>query len=191
MKYQDLDEDVKEKLRDELRYSDGYLSDDWWDGEYDWAREVGAMFGLRLDNIYFSGFSSQGDGASFTGKLYFKECNEEELPKDIKSIYNILKEPAALLTITNGETYAVSISTSGTYSHSNTMSFAFNYPELTEEDEDMLARYEDDISQALRDFADWIYKNLEQEYDYLMSDECVDEALISYECEYDEDGEEI
>jgi hypothetical protein len=36
---------------------------------------------------------------------------------------------------------------------------------------------EDDVTQLMRDFADWIYKNLEAEHDYLTSDECIDQYL--------------
>jgi hypothetical protein len=41
----------------------------------------------------------------------------------------------------------------------------------------------------MRDFADWIYKGLEAEYDYRMSDEAVDEAMEVNEYEFTEEGE--
>jgi hypothetical protein len=41
----------------------------------------------------------------------------------------------------------------------------------------------------MRDFARWIYKSLEQEYDYRLSDEAIDESLGQYE--FDEDGEQV
>ena len=121
--------------------------------------------------------------------LYFKECDESELREDVRPIYKTLKKPAGILAVMDEEPYAVSILTSGRYNHSGTMRFEFNYPDFTEEGEEILEQHEDDIEQALRDFADWIYSTLEKEYDWLMSDECVDEALA--DCEYDEDGEEI
>ena len=36
---------------------------------------------------------------------------------------------------------------------------------------------EDQFAQLMRDFADWVYKTLEAEHDYLISDEVVDEHL--------------
>jgi hypothetical protein len=48
---------------------------------------------------------------------------------------------------------------------------------------------EDDVTQLMRDFADWIYKNLEAEHDYLTSDECIDQYLA--EEKFDADGDMI
>ena len=47
---------------------------------------------------------------------------------------------------------------------------------------------EDDANQIVSDFADWIYRALETEYDYLMSDECVEGDIRANEYEFDEDG---
>ncbi len=46
----------------------------------------------------------------------------------------------------------------------------------------------DAIEQALKDFAYWIYKQLEQEYDYQNSDEQIDESIRANEYEFDEKG---
>jgi hypothetical protein len=40
----------------------------------------------------------------------------------------------------------------------------------------------------MRDFADWIYDRLEAEYEYLISDEYVDEYLNDSDNMYDESG---
>ena len=47
---------------------------------------------------------------------------------------------------------------------------------------------EEEVTQALRLFADWIYSRLESEYDYRMSDENVDESIKCNEYEFTEDG---
>ena len=47
---------------------------------------------------------------------------------------------------------------------------------------------EDDIRQALRNFADWIYDQLEKEYEYRMADEQVDDAILANEYEFTEAG---
>ncbi len=46
----------------------------------------------------------------------------------------------------------------------------------------------DAIDRALRDFADWIYSQLEKEYEYQMSNECVDENIRANEYEFTEEG---
>ncbi len=47
---------------------------------------------------------------------------------------------------------------------------------------------EDVISQALRDFAHWIYRQLETEYDYQTSDDQISEMIEANEYEFDETG---
>ena len=47
---------------------------------------------------------------------------------------------------------------------------------------------EDEIRQLMRDFADWIYENLSNEYDYQTSDEVVEDAIRANGYEFDEDG---
>ena len=44
------------------------------------------------------------------------------------------------------------------------------------------------IEQAMRDFADWIYRQLESAYDDAMSDESADESILANEYEFDETG---
>ncbi len=38
---------------------------------------------------------------------------------------------------------------------------------------------EEEVTEALRDLARWLYRRLEEEFDYLNSDEAVDEAIIA------------
>ena len=47
----------------------------------------------------------------------------------------------------------------------------------------------DGITECLTDFAHWILKRLEAEYEYVYSDECVDESMSANEYEFTEDGE--
>ena len=47
---------------------------------------------------------------------------------------------------------------------------------------------EDDVIQLLRDFADWIYRRLEEEYEYQTSEEAVAESMAANEYEFYEDG---
>lgn len=184
MKYLDLPEDVKEQLRDKHRYV--HVDHDWWEGVYDWAKEEAEKFGLDIADIYFSGFSSQGDGASFRGSLYFKECKEDTLPEDVRDVYRAIHEQYALMKVADPEgEFSVKITQPGNYSHENTMHFEFYMEEIEE------GRYEPDeetIEEALRDYARWIYRTLEKDYDYLISDEAIDEWLS--DSEYNEEGEE-
>ncbi|HEX5426543.1 MAG TPA: hypothetical protein VFW94_23550 [Candidatus Acidoferrales bacterium] len=48
---------------------------------------------------------------------------------------------------------------------------------------------EEDFLNIMRDFARWIFEGIEDEYEYQMSDEAVDEAIIANGYTFDEDGE--
>jgi hypothetical protein len=45
--------------------------------------------------------------------------------------------------------------------------------------QDMTADAEEIVIEALRDLARWLYRQLEREYEYLSSDEIVDESIIA------------
>ena len=47
----------------------------------------------------------------------------------------------------------------------------------------------DKIESALQDFAHWIYSQLQAEWNYQNSDECVDESIQANEYEFTEEGE--
>ena len=47
--------------------------------------------------------------------------------------------------------------------------------------QDMTADAEEAVTEALRDLARWLYRQLEREYEYLTSDAVVDEAIIANE----------
>ena len=44
------------------------------------------------------------------------------------------------------------------------------------------------ITDALRDLANWLYRELEQEYEYLISDEAVDETMVANGYTFTEEG---
>ena len=44
------------------------------------------------------------------------------------------------------------------------------------------------LAELLRDFMNWIYQQLENEHDYLLSDEYVDDTIRANEYEFTENG---
>lgn len=52
-----------------------------------------------------------------------------------------------------------------------------------------ISNAEDDIKEALKDFAHWLFKRLQEEYEWTFSDENVDESIIANEYTFTEDGE--
>lgn len=81
-KFDELEGRAKERAREKLT---AWATDhEWWDGVYDLAKEDGAKRGFEIEDIRFSGFWSQGDGASWTGSVDVKQFLEYllEQPED-------------------------------------------------------------------------------------------------------------
>jgi hypothetical protein len=85
--------------------------------------------------------------------------------------------------------YAVTarIKQNGRYSHEMTMEVDVTHREYRKVKRDD----EEEVIDCLRDFARWIYRQLEAEYGYQNSDEVVDETIIINAYEFDEDGNRI
>jgi hypothetical protein len=47
------------------------------------------------------------------------------------------------------------------------------------------------IEGAFDAFADWIQARLQDDYDYLTSDEAIEESIIANEYDFDEEGERV
>lgn len=199
-KFEELNEVAKEKARDWYREGDDYSFVQEY--VYEDASRMGRLMGIDLDTkpvklmgggtryepcIWYSGFSSQGDGACFEGSYRYQkgavkavksECNDSEL----------IRIATELQEVQRRHFYKLRASTShrGHYYHSGCMSVSVEHYDDQYRD---IGSAEDDITQLLRDFADWIYGQLEDAYDYCMSDEAVDEGIIANGYEFTEEGE--
>lgn len=165
--------------------------------------------GIAVVTMYFSGFWSQGDGASFKGRI-------DDLALFIQK-HNI--EAPTILSLLSEDSIAASFrsSVSGHYSHSGCMSFEhelqFTGPDYDEPLLQAAATIKNDLAEKewdklvsdlapgiFRGYANELYRSLEQEYEYLTSDEQVLELLISnglleeeverYELDCGEEGDE-
>src|SRR5690606_10902815 len=90
----ELSSEAQEKAIENLRNHEGYLDYKWWDSTYEDVKTIAALFGLEIDEIYFSGFYSQGDGACFEGYYSYKKGGlkavEGYAPTDME-LYGIVK----------------------------------------------------------------------------------------------------
>lgn len=188
-KFSELSDDAKENAIEENRNwnVEGF---EWWDSVYDDVRHVCSLIGFDVDDIYFSGFWSQGDGASIFGSYRHAKgalkAVKEYAPQDTE----LQEIVAALQTAQKRNFYQLYATVSrsyggGNYNHSGTMSVSVDH-----ENRDYVAdNDESDVTDALRQLADWTYSRLEEEYEYLTSDEIVKESLIANDCEFTIDGE--
>jgi hypothetical protein len=160
-------------------YRDINVDHDWWEFVYEHTTRVLEILGFSDIEINFSGFSSQGDGASFTAS--FKPGTKTELRRRVKELKNYApKEPtfnfeamrfdAEELEYGNVSVYRIS----SRYYHQNT---------ITSDNEDLI--------EFARSFSLRLYGHLQAEYDYLTSDEAVKETLESNEYEFDSETYKI
>jgi hypothetical protein len=173
----------------------------WWDFTFDNFKADMEAKGVEVDQMYFSGFWCQGDGACFTGRIRNWAVFEEHhklglLPMHIEHL---------------ADWGAASVGTSGNYSHSGTMKLTYEVPWPDSPDDhyfiESFCPYDDELRiavymsefckldyvsfeervlEACRDHADQLYKELEEEHEHLTSDEAVLETLDANDMLVDE-----
>jgi hypothetical protein len=195
--FDELSNEAKENARQWWR--EGASQDDWWD--FDDFVSVGEILGIQFaqnpvqlmngqrryePKIYFSGFSSQGDGACFEGDYSYSHGAVEKIkgyaPMD-EELHRIARDLQAVQrryfyglqasVVHRGRDYHA-LSTDINVSHVNDIEL----PESVCED----------IAESLRDFMNWMYRQLEREWEYQNSDEVVDENIRINEYEFTEEG---
>jgi hypothetical protein len=158
-KFEELTGEAKSKALDSLR--DINIFDDWFDFVYDdFKDDMKENHGIEVKEIQFSGFYSQGDGASFETDWFE---HSEDIQLRIARISSL-------------------------YCHENTMivdSQFDNWDDNFEKVDDI----EKEFLELCRDKARYLYKILESSYNYLTSDESIIEAIEANDYEFNENGE--
>jgi hypothetical protein len=143
--------------------------------------------------IYYSGFSTQGDGACFVGSYAYKKGSvkaiAKEAPagegKDFAGNNELNRIAKALQEVQRQHGYRITadVKHTGTYYHAYSTDITV-YQGEDYADTDV----QETIVELLRDFMQWIYRQLEQEWEYRNSDAVVDEEIEANEYEFTEDG---
>ena len=207
MKYAELNDDVKERLRQ--NHAEHAAYDSWWDCTKEQYKEGGTERGFDIDDMYFSGFWSQGDGASWTGQIGIKQFLTYHLKPSNPQFaqYTVLGELVSDRGIADKWIYPrVKVTTSGQYSHQYSMDVAEVEVEECEDDDtvaegplaganvgelilQVINPALDDLNTWMqdeaRDYAGEYYKALEADYEYITGEA----SLIERDEEYTEDGE--
>ena len=201
--FDELGTSAKERARQ--HYRDMSCSDEWWDSIYEDAIEVANILGIEISRrpvklcgggtrtepaIYFSGFSSQGDGACFEGSYSYKKDCAKEIKEYAPQDAELLRIAIALQCAQSCAAYGLkaTIKHHGHYNHSGCMEVDVTKVDAQDEEVDITAAEEKEITKCLRDFADWIYKRLEDEHDYRNADEQIDESIKANDPDFEEDG---
>lgn len=197
---------------------EGAADYEWWDCTYDMWKQALEQIGFRDANLQFSGFSSQGDGASFDCKYvdlaplveFFttprqksncvtvsKDANgkaiEEFRPWLLEKLgWNEMKCTPAYkrLLVADGDINCRVERNSHHYSHSRTCSF---YADLQrggtyKRFEALLKEFEAEAESLRDDLSDALYKSLEEEYEYLTGDESLGEMADGNDWFFDQFG---
>ena len=165
-----------EWLREGLDY-------DWWKYVYEDAKKCASILGIEIDKIYSSGFSSPGDGACFDGNYAYRKGWKKAL-KDYVNVPEIERIGQALQDLQKRYFYAVECSISCDDRYMRTRA-DFHWDDPTPEN------IQDDFSQLFTDFASWIYRQFESEYDWLSSEEQLIETAQANDYQFDEQGRVI
>ena len=198
--FNELSDRAKETARD--WYRNGALDYDWWDCTFDDAKTCLALLGFTVDKIFFSGFSSQGDGACFEGSWSAADVKPGEIQKhapsdtELHRIESELRAPA--LAFPNA---SLAVKQRGHYNHEHCTAFTTDLG-IDRDDEEHSAEewdaisakdreHEEALEELSRDAMRWIYRQLENEHDYLNSDEQVDELIEGNEYEFTEEGRRV
>ena len=189
------------------RYRGINTDHDWWDCTYDDFVGYAADRGFVIDpkHIQFTGFWSQGDGASFTGSI--------DVPKFIAFHKLETAYPWIMkLSEHGGSIYTKVERTRSRYAHENTCRAEVNeyddfsallcpsdfdiddvrvltlgqWDALLTSDIDQLDK---DMEQTRLELCRHLYKQLEAEYEYLTSDDAVWDAIEANDL-HNEEGED-
>lgn len=176
--FEELSEEAQEKvLADNNQINIDYW--EWWHNVYDiWEEKLEEM-GYTNPKINFSGFWSQGDGASFECNIDLERwLKARKLTNKHRAIYRALKRDAI----------AYKIVQSGHYSHEMTMGIELYFSEENEEVYMKAEKVRELILDDARTQARLIYKELEEEYNFLTSKEVLTDTIRSNEWKFLEDG---
>lgn len=191
----------RERLLERHRYIN-VSHDDWYEGVYAVFKEDMKAIGVDVWSIFFSGFSSQGDGACFQGGL---DDTRKYLDHHHQGQYPMIRK----LLEHESRVYA-QCKHLGRYYHHNCTEFWVDAGTLTnmvdqptefheaivkqwqKQLDHEVAAFEKDIIEQWRTYMQDLYRKLEAEYDYLTSDEAVWEAIGANELDQmEEDYDEV
>lgn len=198
-------DELKARARDRARewYRVQALDPDWHEAAFDDFAAICLLVGVDLatdavplmggghrqkPRIHFSGFCSQGDGASFQGRYAYRRAAAIEVRRHAPADAELHRIADALQAVQRQNFYQLraEVGHRGRYLHERSM-------EITVEREspsgqDVTAEDSATVTEALRGLARWLYRQLRREHEYLTSDEVVDEALAANDFTFTVDG---
>jgi len=172
----ELSEKVQERVLEKFR--DMNVDYEWYENTKEiWTKKLKEN-GFLNAKIEFSGFHSQGDGASFTGEIDIQKMIDT-FP-EFKSL-EVDKINLGILDL-NGRYY---------HSHSKKVTGDYDEWDIDKEGDTLFESFKDAVEQFRQDLCQDIYAELQKEYEYLTSDECIIESFSMNNYEFNVYGEHI
>lgn len=208
--YDELEGKAKDKARETL--TELSTSYEWWDSVYEDAKADAKELGFDIEDIRFSGFWSQGDGASWTGYVDLLVFIEKHADKESATLG---QDMTLCELMRNGwvSTRMEINRRSFHYAHENTMNYEYAGYDLDGSNQvlekgimagasvsQLLDSFDVDAHidtwlekahNAAKDYARKIYRQLEAEYEGLVTDEYLTEFAAANEYLFDENGRSL
>lgn len=182
MKFEELNDKQKEKAIEINRNIN--VDDNYWHEciKEEYHEKLKAVGFSDVDSAY-SGFWSQGDGASFTAD----SVDIEKFLRATKrwTYYRPLHEMIRI-----NEIWAKVIRTDHRYCHENTTQAEVHgehYLDFTPRQEKLYEELETEIDEYITNAGQEYYAALEKDYWHLVSDEQVKQTIIEYDMDFEED----
>lgn len=188
--WEQLPEKVQASLIECYRYT--LVDEDWWRNVYDNFEASMEVHGITVSKMYFSGFWSQGDGACFDGGV-------TDWGLFLMSFYQG-PVPQHMVDTAIDEGLHFSCEHSGYYFHENSVNYTTSLylGNPFDADDDPVRHiawaavngeygYFITLKDAFKEFFRYhmrrLYRELEAEHDYLVSDETVREYILDMQSE--------
>jgi hypothetical protein len=209
--FEELSPEAQENALDNSRYIN--VDHGWEDVVTEEFKENMRKIGIDDIMILYTGFSSQGDGASFTSddidtrklfdaigikssKALNMETDDERSDGENKNFYDLLDTLEDIGQVDRNrikpeEIRVWIVRTDSNHYHYNTVRAnveIWEEPDGWEEPYGFTAELEDKVTEYIRGLCKDLYRDLEKEYDSQISDEAVKETLMDNDYKFDEEG---
>ena len=174
--FKELSKEAQEAVIE--KFNDINTDHEWYQFTYEDQMERLETMGYSDIEINFSGFWSQGDGASFTAHVDLEKwLKAHKLSSKYRALYNRANEFSCNI-----------VRISSRYSHENTVDTDLNGYSESEKANTQADEVEKLILESTREEARAIYKMLETDYDYLTSREAIIDTIEANDWRFLADG---
>ena len=168
-------------------WREGATDHGWWQFVLSDARAIGDILGFDIperNGITFSGFWSQGDGAAFTAWYRYSPGWRSKL----RAYAPLDAELVAIGERLQAAQRPFFYKLAARFSPSDSRSYWTRSDCVETDTGDAPQAVADEVDDISRDFAAWIYRRLESEYEYLTGDECMRESMKANGYTFDAGG---